>query len=172
MVEMGDWANFLVAEVGASAALTGLVVVAISINLSRILSFPHLPGRAAEALILLGGVLVLTSAGLVPHQPMELFGIETLVIGLIMFLAPLTIQLRSFKADTVPYFKADTGVPYKMRRFIRVLMMAGPSLPIVAAGILLMMGCGSGLYLIAAGVILSLIAGVLTAWVLLIEILR
>ena len=39
-----DWANFFVAEVGASAALSGLVVVAISINLSRILFFPQLPG--------------------------------------------------------------------------------------------------------------------------------
>jgi hypothetical protein len=39
MVEIatGDWANFLFAEVGASAALTGLVAVAISINLSRFL---------------------------------------------------------------------------------------------------------------------------------------
>ncbi len=163
MIEMGDWANFLVAEVGASAALTGLVVVAISINLSRILSFPQLPGRAAEALVLLGGVLVLASAGLVPHQPMELFGIETLVIGLIMFLAPLTIQVRSFKADMVLS---------KMRKLIRFLLTAGPSLPIVGAGLLLMAGCGSGFYLIAAGVILSLITGVLTTWVLLIEILR
>jgi hypothetical protein len=162
-IATGDWANFLVAEVGASAALTGLVVVAISINLSRILSFPLLPGRAAEALILLGGVLVLTSAGLVPHQPTELFGIETLIVGLIMFLAPLTIQLRSFKADTAGS---------KTRKFIRFLLTAGPSLPIVGAGILLVIGCGTGLYGIAVGVILSLITGVLTTWVLLIEILR
>ena len=163
MVEMGDWANFLVAEVSASAALTGLVVVAISINLSRILSFPQLPGRAAEALILLGGVLVLASAGLVPHQPMELFGIETLVIGLIMFLAPLAIQAWSFKVDTALS---------KTRKFIRFLLTAGPSLPIVGAGVLLVIGRATGLYGIAVGIILSLITGVLTTWVLLIEILR
>ncbi len=53
-----DWANFFVAEVGASAALTGLVVVAISINLAKILSYPSLPDRAAEAPFALVGVLV------------------------------------------------------------------------------------------------------------------
>jgi len=40
---LAEWANFFVAEVGASAALAGLVVVATSINLSRILLFPQLP---------------------------------------------------------------------------------------------------------------------------------
>jgi hypothetical protein len=39
------WANFFVAEVGAAAAPSGLIIVAISINLQRILSFPQLPDR-------------------------------------------------------------------------------------------------------------------------------
>jgi hypothetical protein len=99
----------------------------------------------------------------VPHQPIGLFGIETLIVGLIMFLAPLVIQVR--------FFKADTAVS-KLRKFIRFLLTAGPSLPIVGAGILLMIGRSAGLYGIAVGVILSLMAGVLTTWVLLIEILR
>jgi hypothetical protein len=51
------WASFFVAEVGAAAALNGLVIVAISINIQRILSFPQLPGRAAEMLIMLVGAL-------------------------------------------------------------------------------------------------------------------
>ena len=34
-----DWATFFSAELGALAALTGFVVVAISINLSRILAY-------------------------------------------------------------------------------------------------------------------------------------
>jgi hypothetical protein len=35
-----DWQSFFSAEVGGSAALAGLVAVAVSINLSRILAFP------------------------------------------------------------------------------------------------------------------------------------
>ena len=34
-----DWATFFSAELGALAALIGFVVVAISINLSRILAY-------------------------------------------------------------------------------------------------------------------------------------
>ena len=95
-----DWANFFAAEVGASATLTGLLVVAISINLSRILSIAQLPGRAAEGLILLAGSFVVASIGLIPNQPASLFGAEVLVVGLVAFVAPLVIQLRWRKALT------------------------------------------------------------------------
>lgn len=37
------WQTFAAAEVGAAAALTGLLFVAVSINLERILAFPKLP---------------------------------------------------------------------------------------------------------------------------------
>ena len=49
---MGSWADFFSAELGAAAALTGLVIVGISINIARILAEPGLPGRAAETLVL------------------------------------------------------------------------------------------------------------------------
>ena len=41
-----DWQTFFGAEMNATAALTGLVVVAMSVNLSRIMAHPLLPGRA------------------------------------------------------------------------------------------------------------------------------
>jgi modulator of FtsH protease len=67
--------------------------------------------------------------------------------------------------------KAGHSIP-TMWSFTRALLSSAPSIPIVVAGALLMLGWGGGLYWIAAGVILSLVAGILTAWVLLIEILR
>jgi modulator of FtsH protease len=42
-----SWEPFFVAQVGASAALTGLVFVALSINLSRIIGDHVLIGRPA-----------------------------------------------------------------------------------------------------------------------------
>jgi hypothetical protein len=62
-----------VAEVGASAALTGLLVVATSINLARILAIAQLPGRAAEGLIILVGAFVLGSVALIPDQSARAF---------------------------------------------------------------------------------------------------
>ncbi len=162
---MADWANFFVAEVGASAALAGLVAVAISINLQRILSFPQLPGRAAETLYLLVGVLVLTSVGLIPGQPDWLFGTETLVIGLVMFGRPISLQRN-------PNANVNAKEQPRFWRFSRAATTAAASLPIVLAGVLILAGSPAGLYLIAVGAILSLLAGVINAWVLLVEILR
>jgi hypothetical protein len=157
------WANFFVAEVGASAALTGLLVVAISINLSRILSSPPLPGRAAEALITLVAAFVLTSIWLVPNQPGTVFGAEVLTIGLITFLASAGIQLRSLGLTE------GVSLP---KRFARAAMTTMASILFVAGGVLLLSNASAGLYWVAAGVIASLVGSVWNAWVLLIEILR
>lgn len=63
---MGSWADFLTAELGAAAALTGLIIVRISINVTRILTDPALTGRAAETLVLPTGMLVASADALVP----------------------------------------------------------------------------------------------------------
>ena len=91
------WANFFVAEVGAAAALSDLVIVAISINLQRILSFPQLPGRAAEMLIMLVGTLLASSFALMPGQTLRVFGSEILGAALLVTIAPIVIQARRFR---------------------------------------------------------------------------
>ena len=52
-----EWDSLFLAEAGASAALAGLLFVALSINLERILKGAGLPGRAGEAIMLLLAVL-------------------------------------------------------------------------------------------------------------------
>jgi hypothetical protein len=158
-----DWANFFIAEVGASAALAGLVVVAISINLSRILSFPQLPARAAESLVMLMGALVLASLGLIPGQPIAMFGAEVLAIGLVTLVVTLCNQLRS-----MPPIEGLTP----LKKCLHALVSAAATLPILIGGMLLMLGSTGGLYWAAVGVLISLAAGVWSAWILLIEIMR
>jgi hypothetical protein len=46
--EPEQWTELFVASAGASAALAGLVFVAVSINVERILQFPGLPERASR----------------------------------------------------------------------------------------------------------------------------
>lgn len=160
---IADWANFFVAEVGASAALAGLVAVAISINLSRILSFPQLPPRAAESLLLLIGALMLASLGLIPGQPLSLFGIETFAVGLLMLFVAFYNQMKT----TGPI----EGLT-RAKRVVRALVNASVVLPLVAGGTLLVCDLRVGLYFAAVGILISLAAGVWNAWVLLVEIVR
>jgi hypothetical protein len=63
-----QWSSFLSAEVSASAALTGLLFVAVSINLARILASRQLTPRVAKALVMLVGILFAASLCLVPGQ--------------------------------------------------------------------------------------------------------
>jgi hypothetical protein len=79
---MSGWENFFIAQVSASAALTGLIFVAVSINLTRILSLPKLPNRALASLLLLLTILITSSLLLVPGQPVVVVGIEVLIVGL------------------------------------------------------------------------------------------
>jgi hypothetical protein len=60
------WEGLFITEAGVAAVLAGLLFVAVSINLGRILLHPGLTGRAAEAIGLLTGVLVACTLGLVP----------------------------------------------------------------------------------------------------------
>jgi hypothetical protein len=158
-----DWATFFSAELAALTALTGFVVVAISINLSRILAYPSLPSRAAEALIGPVGAITATSLVLIPGQSAALLGAEVAAVGLVMVAAPIALQSRTWEVR-----KEATAREWA----VRAATNEGFNLTFVIGGVFLFAGASAGLYWIAAGDILSIIAIVLSAWVLMIEILR
>src|ERR1700749_2168075 len=157
---MDGWADFFVAEVGASAALAGFVIVAISINLSRIVAYPWLPGRAAETLVAPTGVLIVSSYMLVPHQPPEQLAIELLATGAAMWLMPSLIQIRALGKQK--------GVP-KRSLITRFLLTRISSVPVIVTGLLLFTGSTNAIAWIVPGIIESLIATVINAWVLPVE---
>jgi hypothetical protein len=158
-----EWANFFAAELAALAALTGFVVVAISINLARILSYPHLPTRAGEALIGPVGAITATSLVLIPDQPAALLGAEVIAVGLVMVIAPIAFQSRTWG------LRKDATA---RERITRAATNQCFNLTFVIGGALIFAGARPGLYWIAAGDILCIVAIVLSAWVLMIEILR
>jgi len=158
-----DWSTFFAAELAALASLTGFVVVAISINLARILAQPALPRRAGEALIGPVGAITATSLVLIPDQPAALLGIEVLAAGLSMVVAPIVFQVRWWRE------REDATA---IERIARASTSAGYSLAFVVGGALIIAGSRAGLYWIAAGAIACVIAVVFNAWVLMIEILR
>src|SRR6185312_5870092 len=100
---MEGWTDFFVAEVGAAAALAGLLVVAMSINIKEIMALPTLPPRAAQTLIIIAASLVLASLGLFPRQSLAAFGWEAVVTGIVVALTGAlevrNLFVRREKAD-------------------------------------------------------------------------
>jgi modulator of FtsH protease len=159
---LGQWAAFFGAEVGASAALAGFVIVAISLNVSRILSHPLLPGRAAETLVAPTGVLIASTYALVPLHQAQGLGMEIVCVGFAMWLMPAIIQWRTTRTPDYPRRAAVT----------RILLTQASSLPVIASGALILARDPNALYWLVPGITFSLITTVINAWVLLIEILR
>ena len=163
MLPLAEWQTFLAVEAGAAATLTGLVFVAVSINLDRIMAVPGLPGRASDSLLQLLQVFFVSGLGLVPRQPPAILAGEVLAISVASWLCQVIGQIR--------YGKSRHGQPLEWLA-TRVILGQSSTAPLCLAGILLMLGKPSGLYWLAAGFVFSFVAGVLSAWVLLVEILR
>jgi hypothetical protein len=160
---IADWSGYLAAQAGAAATLTGLVFVAVSINLSRVLSIPGLTGRAAESLMQLFGALLVSSCGLIPHQTTGALGTEVLILGSGLWLIQSALQVR--------YMTSKTGHP-RAWVITRIVQTQFASVPFCISAVLLLRGSPGGLYWLAPGLMFSLVAGVSNAWVLLVEILR
>ena len=159
--DIAAWSDFFVAETGAAAALTGLVIVAISINIGTILKYPHLPARAAESIAMLTGILILSTLGMVPGQPLSAAGAEIALVGAVMWAVTTAVQRRNF----VNHYLYP-------RRWLTFTIGQAASLPIVVAGVSLIAGSGGGLYWIVPGVLFGVVGGIANTWVLLVEILR
>jgi hypothetical protein len=158
---MQGWSSFFAGELDAAATLTGLLFVAVSINLTRILQYPHLPRRAAETLAALGSVIAVTTFALIPRQSSRAYGIEIGATGIVIWAVRTFLLIRSRKFD-----RQYVGV---VRRLIENQI---PPLPFVIAGAMLTADRPGGVYWIVPGILLSFIAGIFGAWVLLVEIQR
>jgi hypothetical protein len=77
-------------------------VLAVSINLSRILEYPGLPGRAGEAIGLLVGVLVVSTLVLVPGQSRTALGAELLAAGLLAWSVQVGIHTQAVRRRVGP----------------------------------------------------------------------
>jgi modulator of FtsH protease len=108
------WHEFYVMVGGASAALTGLIFVAISIHLRSVLATPFFRARARYLTGCLMLVLVTSALVLVPEQSQEAVGAELIVVGVITsvaFAAPVLRLLASPSALTLmcEYAKRSLG---------------------------------------------------------------
>jgi len=163
MLSLAEWQTFLSVQAECAATLTGLVFVAVSINLKMILTSLGLPGRAAESLAQFLQVFFICSAILIPGQSAEALGVEIVVIAL------LSWALQT--ASQVNYARSRSGHP-KWWLMTRIIVTHGSSIPLFTGAIYLLNGSSAGLYWLLPGFFFAFFAGILNAWILLIEILR
>lgn len=159
---MGDeaWSGFFSAQVGATSALAGLVMVAISINLTRILSTPTLPGRSAEALIVLGAALIMSALMLTPAGSLPAW--SPLALAIAAWLGPISFQLRTVLAERVEWWRVVW----------RFLLVQTATVPMLIGAWLVAAGDPSGASWLAIAILIALVVALLNTWVLMVEILR
>jgi hypothetical protein len=160
---ISEWSTYLAVQAGAAATLTGLVFVAVSLNVNRIMSFSGLSSRAGESLLQLLGVFFISSVALIPGQSARVLGIEVLLIAAISWIAQIAGQIR--------YMLNRTGHPLTWLIF-RAIGAQLAILPVFIAGVEFIGGSPHGAYWLVLGFTFSFIAALFSAWVLLIEILR
>jgi hypothetical protein len=159
---IANWKDFFVAVSGVASAFAGLLFVGLSINLVRIIGTPGIPDRAGETLIFLGGVLVSALLGLLP-QSSTAFGIELLCVGFFVWCLVTSFHVRALRRHL--YDTPAHGIQ-------RVVYSQIAALPLVIAAACILLHTATGLYWLAPGLILPLLASMVNAWVLLVEIMR
>lgn len=156
------WGDLYLAMAGASAALTGLLFVAVSINLDAIVKARSLPVRAAESLGMLIAILLLSTFVLIPEQGTTALGIELIGLGAALALADTALRRR---------VKRDRSQP--VSHFILPLaMVILTALFVALAGTSVLLDAGIGLYWTVSALIFAYVGAVTNAWVLLVEIRR
>lgn len=160
--EPSAWSDLFVAAAGATAALSGLVFVAVSINVDRVLKFEGIPELAMMTLLMLLGILIVSLIGLIPEQSGETLGIEYVAV-----MVPLVGLGARLASRSIP-----RGGEEPTHLSSRVVLPLIGVLPLAIGAVTLVLGSGGGLYWIVAGMILTTCAAIANAWILLIEILR
>jgi hypothetical protein len=157
------WTDFNVAMVGAAAALAGLLIVAMSVNISAILSSPELPARAGASIAGLVLAIVASAIGLMPDQSAPAYGAAVLVAALVAG----AIQLAAVRAII------RNGRDSPTERVVRGAMGLLPIAGFAIGAVLVLAGAtGAGLPVIAYGAVLAVIVSIIMAWVVLVEVLR
>ena len=158
---MGEWTDFAVVVGGASAALTGLLFVAISINIGPIGRSISLRSRGAQTLVLFAVPLVVSIVLAVPARVPVALGIELVVVVAVAGAGLLALDRRAEREPDSPPLAStlDHVTPN-----IITLVLTG------ATGVLLITDHEWGLYLLVPSTVIGIVGGIANAWLFLTKI--
>jgi len=122
---LNDWSNFFLGELGAAAALAGLLFVSVSVNQTKILQLGRMADRGLEALAMLMLVLVVASLPLVPGQPPRLLGGEIFVVAALTLVATVQLQRVYLQQLEAQYRPRSARMVAINRSAVSVIALAG-----------------------------------------------
>lgn len=154
------WSEFIVIAGSASAALVGLLFVAVSIRADTIAASKGLRSRVAQVLTIFLGLLGSCILVSLPNPADWVLGAELIVAALLMGASFIVLNYR-----------ADRGAPRKSLE--KVLDRLNPNVAtavlIGLSGVALVLGFEAGLFLLALATLLGLVDGVIGAWLVLVR---
>lgn len=162
-MDIEQWHDVFVASAGAAAALAGLLIVAMSVNIQVIISIPSMSSRAGTAIASLILIVVVSTCALIPEQPALVLGLEVLIASAATLAVAVDSAVRIVRVGKTAS---------RASALVKGGIAAVPVLLFLVGGGLLCAGMAAGLYWAAAGIATVFIVSVLNAWVLLVEVLR
>lgn len=161
------WHEFFIGSAGGVAALSGLIFVAVSVNLREILTAEKaeggrfLTGRAIEALVALLLALGICIVGLTPEIELWVVGGFVLFAAAGSAVSPVRMLATERAANS-----HQRGGP------ARLVMAIVFFLVLLISGVSIIARAGGGLYWLPAAFIVAIAVAAINAWVLLVEVLR
>ena len=146
----------------AAVTLTGLLSVALSINVRNIADTPAHLARAREALISLTVLVTVSVFVLIPQQGRVALGIELIALSILVFVVGLRLQaqtLRRLPARSRP------------RWIVRLIGLDSATVAILIAGVSLVSGRFGGLLWLVPTMLICLVWSTYNAWRLTIDAL-
>lgn len=163
MNPLGPWTDYFLAQVSASAALTGLIFVVLSFNFDQIVGDIVWLGRAGAGLVLLAQPAIYGLIALFPTRTSRPVAWTLAAAAL----AATAVLAGIVLATTEP-------TPGRRARELpsRLSFVLAGCLATTAGGLALAAGWTGGTFVLAAGALISLAIGLVIAWVLLVEVRR
>lgn len=139
----------------AAVTLTGLLSVALSINVRHIVDTPSHLARGREALIALTVLLTVAIFVLIPTQGRVALGIELVVLSIVVLAIGLRLQARTLSL-----------LPAAQRRHwrVRLLGLNGATVAITIAGVGLITERFGGLLWLVPAILIGLVWSTYNAW--------
>ena len=160
---LAPWANYFIAQAGAAGALTGLIFVALSFNFDQIISDEVWVGRAGTGLILLAQPIAYALVCLWPTRTASPPGWTTALLAALAGVTVGRIVLRrSGQARGAKHGEQVSRL---------VVTLIEPAATLVGAA-MAATGHDAGVFVQVAGALSGLAIGLVTAWILLVEIRR